>query len=137
MVILENPRPLCDDLIQRVVEKYIEERHYKVPKPGRVPSSKSSCTTSTQTLNAPTETINESSSEATNSNVLEMISAEVNKNYIQTHFEDDNDSDDDDSESDEEQIVFDFFTFFDFVIYTSVDHYSLWKLFYSMCRYQV
>ena len=137
MVILENPRPLCDDLIQRVVEKYIEERHYKVPKPGRVPSSKSQCTTSTQTLNAPTETINESSSEATNSNVLEMISAEVNKNYIQTHFEDDNDSDDDDSESDEEQIVFDFFTFFDFVIYTSVDHYSLWKLFYSMCRYQV
>ena len=102
MVILENPRPLCDDLIQRVVEKYIEERHYKLPQPGRVPSSKSSCPTSTQTLNAPTETINESSSEATNSNVLEMISAEVNKNYIQTHVEDDNDSDDEDSESDEE-----------------------------------
>ena len=102
MVILENPRPLCDDLIQRVVEKYIEERHYKVPKPGRVPSSKSSCTTSTQTLNVPTETINESSSEATSSNVLEMISAEVNKNYIQTHFEDYNNSDDEDSESDEE-----------------------------------
>ena len=55
-----------------------------------------------QTLNAPTETINESSSEATNSNVLEMISAEVNKNYIQTHFEDYNNSDDEDSESDEE-----------------------------------
>ena len=31
-----------------------------------------------------------------------MISAEVNENYIQTHFEDDNDSDDEDSESDEE-----------------------------------
>ena len=61
-----------------------------------------------QTLNAPTETINESSSEATNSNVLEMISAEVNKNYIQTHFEDYNNSDDEDSESDEEQIGFDF-----------------------------
>ena len=75
MVILENPRPLCDDLIQRVVEKYIEERHYKVPKPGRLPSSKSSCTNSTQTHNAPTETINESSSEATNSNVLEIVQA--------------------------------------------------------------
>ena len=73
-----------------------------MPQPGRVPSSKSSCTTSTQTLNAPTDTISESSSEATNSNVLEIISAEVNKNYIQTHFGDDNDSDDDDSESDEE-----------------------------------
>ena len=37
-----------------------------------------------------------------------MISAEVNKNYIQTHFEDYNNSDDEDSESDEEQIGFDF-----------------------------
>ena len=53
MVIFENPRPLCDDLIQRFLEKYIEERHYKVTKPVRVPSSKSSCTTSTLTLNAP------------------------------------------------------------------------------------
>ena len=79
------------DLIQRVVE----ERHYKVPQLGRLPSSKSSCTTSTQTLNATTETINDSSSKATYSNVLEMISTDVNKNDIQTHFKDDNDSDDD------------------------------------------
>ena len=73
-----------------------------MPQPCRVPSSKSSCPTSTQTLNAPTETINENSSEATNSNVLKMRSPEVNKNYIQTHFEDYNNSDDEDSESDEE-----------------------------------
>ena len=53
--------------------------------------------------NATTETINDSSSKATYSNVLEIISTDVNKNDIQTHFKDDNDSDDDeDSESDEE-----------------------------------
>ena len=73
----------CDQVIQRVVEEYIKQRHIKLPQPVRVPASKYSCTSSTQTLNTPIDTIGKGKSEK--SNVLGRINAEVNMNYIQTY----------------------------------------------------
>ena len=86
----------CDQVIQRVVEEYIKQRHIKLPQPVRVPASKYSCTTSTQTLKSPIDTIGKGNSKE--SNVFGRINAEVNRNYIQTYFEDESESDEEDSD---------------------------------------
>ena len=87
-----------DELIERVVDKYIKERHYKVPSSYSKPSTTTSSSASTQTINS--TPIDEGDDE------IEIVPLIDTDEYLVSHFEvDDDDEDEDDGyeEDDEEE----------------------------------
>ena len=84
----------ADELIERVVDKFIQEKHYKVPNSYAKPSTATS-TSSTQTMN-----ITPIDSGDDEIDILPLIDADI---YLASHFEVEEDEEEDDGEGGSEE----------------------------------